>query len=169
MSVDSTILLIGFGTFFGCLSLHVFLWRLRHPRNHASALLLVFFVPGAGLIFFSSLYWRHLSGLDLFAISLLHVSLSCTYIQIYPASQADSPSLKILAVVGSSMPAGITETEIQTHFNREDLFTARVHDLLEAQLVKEVDGKLVLTPKGRVMVMPFLILRTIVGLSAGKG
>jgi hypothetical protein len=67
------------------------------------------------------------------------------------------------------MPAGITETEIQTHFNQEGLFTARVHDLLEAQLVKEVDGKLVLTPKGRVMVTPFLILRTIVGLSAGRG
>ena len=169
MSVYLNILLIGFGTFFCCLLLHVFLWRARHPRNHAGALLLVFFVPGAALIFFSSLCWLRLSGLDLFAIALLHASLSCTYIQIYPASQADSPSLRMLALVGSSMPAGMTETEIQTHFNQEDLFAARVHDLLEAQLVQEVDQKLVLTPKGRTMVMPFLILRTIVGLSAGKG
>ena len=169
MAVHSNILLIGFGTFFCCLILHVFLWRIRHPRNHAGALLLVFFAPGAALIFFASLCWPHSSGLDLFATSLLHASLSCAYIQIYPASQADSPSLRMLALVGSSMPAGMTEAEIQTHFNQEDLFAARVRDLLEAQLVQEVDEKLVLTLKGRTMVIPFLILRTIVGLSPGKG
>lgn len=169
MSVQSNVLIVGFSIFSCCLFLHVLLWRFRHPCNHVAALLLVFFVPGAALIFLSSFLWRQISGLDLFAIALLHASLSCTYIQFYPASQADSPSLKILVMVGESMPAGMTEAEIQTHFNSEDLFTARLQDLLDVRLVHQIDGKLSLSSKGRSLVTPFLILRKIVGLSPGRG
>ncbi len=169
MTIHPNILLLGIGLFAGCLIAHVLLWRIRHPRNHALALIGVFFGLGGGLLVLIRFVCPMLSGIDLFALALLHISLSCTYIQIYPASQADSPSLKILVIVGRSMPAGMTEAEIQKHFAPEDLFTARIRDLLAVGQVRRDGDKLVLTSKGIVLVKPFMALRKILGLSAGKG
>ena len=169
VSIHLSVLMTGCFSFVCCLLLHVFFWRIKHPRNHAGALLSIFFVPGAFFIFLASFFWGHFSNFDLFAVILLHASLSCAYIQFYPASQADSPSLKILTVVGKSMPGGITGAEIQAQFDPAQLFTARVRDLLEAQLVNRVNGNLVITPKGRAFISPFLLLRKLLGLTAGKG
>lgn len=169
MSIHLSVLLVGSGVFLCCLFLHVFLWRIKHPNNHAGTLLLVFFATGAVLLYFSFLFWPHFSGLDLLAAALLHVSLSCAYIQAYPASQADSPSLKILVLIGNSMPDGMTETEIQTHFHPAELFSARIRDLLDARLIRQINGDLILTPQGRGFILPFLILRKLLGLSAGRG
>lgn len=169
MQIHLNVLLAGCGIFLSCLFLHVALWRMRAPRNHAAALLLVFGGAGAPILCLLALWLPHFSHEDLFAIALLHASLSCAYIQFYPASQADSPSLKILVLVGHSMPAGMTADEIQTRFDPSELFAARMHDLLNAQLVHQDKGAISLTPKGKCFILPFLILRKILGLPVGRG
>lgn len=169
MTIHLSVLLTGFVVFFCCLVAHILLWRIGHPRNHALALLGVFLGLGGALLALLWLLCPVCSMLDLFALVLLHISLSCVYIQIYPASQADSPSLKILVLVGRSMPDGMTEAEIQKHFASEDLFTARLRDLLAVGQVRQDGDSLILTSKGLALVVPFLALRKTLGLPAGKG
>ena len=103
------------------------------------------------------------------SIGLLHIALSLAYIQIYPASQAASPSLKILLLVKESMPVGMTENEIQTCFNPKELLEARIQDLVDSGLVRQTDDKLELSPCGYGLVLPFIVLRKLLGLQAGQG
>jgi hypothetical protein len=169
VTVHANILIVGSSFFLCCLCLHVFLWRIRHPRNHLGVLLAVFFAPTAVFLLWALWSRAPFSGPDLFALMLLHSSLSCAYIQMYPACQANSPSLDILIEIGRSMPAGMTQRALQGHFDPKELFTARLRDLLDAELTRQTDGRLILTAKGRAFIMPFIYLRKILGLSAGKG
>lgn len=109
------------------------------------------------------------AALDLTAAGLLHAALSSAYIQVYPASQADSPSLRVLLLVGTSMPVGMTENEIQASFNEDALLESRIQDLVESGLVTESRGKLELSAEGRFLITPFILLRRMLGLEAGKG
>ena len=162
------ILAFGFSSFLICFILHIFIWRLYHPHRHALALLGVFFLPLAALIPLVG-FLRALAGVELFAVALLHAALSCAYIQVYPASQAQSPSFKILLFVGKAMPAGLAELEIQAQFKPAELLEERIQDLIDAGLVREENGFLELTPSGRVMIFPFVVFRAALGLSAGAG
>lgn len=149
--------------------LHILAWRVRHPKHHAIALLEIFIgFPLMGLLF-----WKiphpFFSWAELYAILLLHASLSFAYIQVYPASQADSPSFKILLHVGKSMPQGMSALEIRSLFSSTKLLDERIHDLINSDLICEESGKLALTTRGKWFVMPFMTLRKILGLSAGAG
>lgn len=99
----------------------------------------------------------------------MHAALSCAYIQVYPASQADSPSFKILLLVRKSMPAGMTQREIRAIFNSKVLLEDRLQDLTHAGLIKEYESNLELTQKGHALILPFMILRRLIGLPMGKG
>ena len=163
------ILLLSFVFFFFCLGVHVTFWRLQHPKRHALTLISIFSVPLLGLLPFSRLLWPDLSWVDVAAVGLLHLATSCAYIQIYPASQADSPSLKILLLVEKSMPAGMTERQIQALFSSKQLLEERVQDLLDSGLVNEHANNLELTTKGHMLILPFIVLRRLIGLPAGQG
>ena len=106
---------------------------------------------------------------DMAAIALLHVALACAYIQIYPACQANSPSLQIMRVVDQKMPAGMTENEIRKSFHQEELFDARLQDLIKSGLVEESGGQVRMTKRGGNFVAPFLFIRRWVGLPFGEG
>lgn len=155
--------------FFVCLVLHVVAWHVRRPKRHATALLAIFLIPCAVFVLASKGLCPDLPWPDLFAIALLHVALSFAYIQIYPASQADSPSLKMIMLVDKAMPQGLTEAEIRAQFDPNDLFDARIHDLLGAGLVQRQGERLALTRSGESLIKPFLLLRKVLGLPAGKG
>ena len=163
------ILLTGFGLFIICLVCHILVWRKWHPKKHVFALFVVFLVPLIILTPIIKILWPQLSGADLIAILLLHISLSCAYIQFYPASQANSPSLRILLLVGKSMLMGMTESEICSTFDPRDLFEARIDDLLNSGLIQETNGKLAITNQGRQLILPFIMFRNFLGLPSGKG
>ena len=113
--------------------------------------------------------WHLHPWIDLYGMFLLHAALSFSYILVYPASQADSPSFKILLHIEGSMPQGMTESEIAYLFPQTKLLAARIRDLIDSRLVDEKDGNLSLTLKGRIMIKPFISLRKIMGLPAGAG
>ena len=150
------------------LGIHVVIWRFRQPKQHALvlmvivlALLVIFVIAGASFQF---------DLIDLTAISLLYIALSCAYIQIYPASQADSPSLRILLIVDQNKDRGLLEEEIKTYFTSKSLFDDRIDDLLSSGLIGETSQqKLILTKKGRLLILPFIILRNLIGLPKGGG
>ena len=93
---------------------------------------------------------------DLLAAALLFTSWTFAYILVYPASQAASPSFRILYLIGRAKSQGIPENQIFSSFENEDLFDARLHDLMGAGLVIREGEMLGATAKGRALVSPFL-------------
>ena len=163
------ILLSGFSFFLICLVIHILIWRIRHPQRHALALSAIFLFPVLPMVLLIHLIGQELPLFDLVSIALLHVALSCAYIQIYPASQADSPSLRLLIHVQQSMPRGLSVEEIYPLFDPLHLFQARIQDLLSSGLVQKTNGLLDLTPKGRALILPFVLFRQMLGLPPGRG
>lgn len=168
-SLKSQVLLIAFFVFLFSHSLHILIWRFGRPRNDAIVLAFVFLAPLFILPLLAGNIAQGLNAADFAAICLLQISLACAYIQIYPASQAQSPSLKIMMIVESGMPAGVTEEQIRKSFRQESLFDERLDDLLLSGLVEEVNGRLQLTARGRQFITPFLMIRKAVGLPFGEG
>ncbi len=162
------IFLYGLGLFLFCLLLHIAVWRIAHPSRHALVLLAVFFLP---LPAFALLFMKVLLGAwpDLAAIAVLHIALSCAYIQIYPAAQAFSPTLVMLILAKRSMPHGLTRVELQSKLNDDFFLGARIKDLLDAGLVAEDQGRLVLTRQGTRLIGFFIAFRASLGLEMGKG
>ena len=167
--MKSEVILLAFGVFFVSLAGHIVVWRIRHPRRHALALFVFFSIPASLMIWAISRVLDSLSGTDLFAIALMYTAVSSAYIQLYPASQAQSPSMKLLSMVQKSMPHGMTEDEIRVSFDSAQIFQARVDDLLHAGLLRREDGFIALTGKGRAFIWPFIFYRRLLGIPEGKG
>lgn len=167
--MKSFILLAGISLFLICLFVHVFIWRFWHPRRHGLALLMIFVLPIFILAILLPNLWAAFTWLDFASVTLFHLSLSFAYIQTYPAVQALSPSLRILILVQTSMPAGMSEAEVLKFFDAEQILDDRIHDLTVSHLVSEINGALEITTKGRLFILPFLLLRKILGLPQGKG
>lgn len=144
-------------------------WRFFRPRQDALLLVVIFLAPLLTLPLMMGRIDPNMDVTDVAAIALLHVALTCAYIQIYPASQADSPTLKIMMIVEKGMPAGLTEAEIRKSFRQEDLFDAKVRDLMESGLVTQSGGQIEITRRGKNFVTPFLFIRRWVGLPFGEG
>ena len=151
------------------MALHVVLWRWRRPQQQIGWFLIIFLTP---LLLLTLAWFRPVSYLslqDFLFVVLAHLSLSCAYIQIYPACQALSPSLMVLLFVGNSMPDGMTEAEIQARFSREILLGNRIQDLLVSGLIRENKGQFEIAPQGLLIVLPGIFLRKMLGLTPGKG
>ena len=167
--MPAAVLFLGMTAFLFSLTLHVILWRLRRPRHHVLALLTLFFIAGIFLLFSLGFFFGPLSGTDQLAALLLYAALSCGYIQLYPASQANSPSVAILTAVRKSMPRGMSESEIRSLLDPEQTFHDRVDDLVISGLMTEAGGKLSLTGRGRAFILPFIVYRRLLGVPEGKG
>lgn len=164
--MSPVLLLYGITVFVICLCIHLLLWRIRRPGNEVLALLLIFFIMPLLVICFL----RFLDGVEflshpvnLATISLLHLALSIAYIITYPAARATSPTLKILLVVASAMPNGLTRAEIVKYVDVPELFSNCLKDLECSLIAKEGDG-FVLTRKGKLAVRFLILFRRMLGL-----
>lgn len=179
--MDLLVIVSGVAFFVACLSVHIMIWRLRHPKHQALSLFVIFLVTPVicNIIFFNSLHNNGQSGImkdlaslglgDFLLIYLLHFALSAAYILSYPAAQAGCPTFIILAIINSAMPHGVTKDEIMAYFSERQLFDERIHDLVSEKLILDRDGWLEITPKGRLIISIFSTLRKAFGLPAGKG
>lgn len=129
-------------------------------------LFLIFFIMPLLVICFS----RFLDGVEflshpvnLATVSLLHLALSIAYIITYPAARATSPTLKILLVVASAMPDGLTRAEIVKYVDVPELFSNCLKDLECSLIAREGDG-FVLTWKGKLAVRLLILFRRMLGL-----
>ena len=157
--------------FIAAMGLHVFVWRRHHPRRHLLALAAVFFVPVLLFLAGIALYARRALGVGVCESVLLYAAFAASYIQVYPAAQASSPTLWILLMVGGREPSGISKADIQEQIGLGSLVQDRVQDLLDAGLVEQRSGAggLSLTARGSAMVLPFILLRRFLGLQVGRG
>lgn len=175
------ILLSGLTVFFICLCIHVAVWRTRFPKNRPAALFLIFILlPGIAAAILSSLNYLYvitsfdgqaavIPYVELAGACLLHFSLSAAYIMSYPAVEAVSPSLMITLIIGGSNGSGVTKEELVSTFDGRFLLEPRIKDLIDADMVTEVRGLHSLTRRGKRFVMPFIVLRRVLGLPVGGG
>jgi len=170
--IHPLLMIMGIVSFVFGLGLHVVVWRIRKPKRHLLALLLVFgLIYGVSLFIFSYFPWfnAYLRSWNLALYSLFYFALSCAYIQFYPAAQAQSPSLQLMLAVGKAGSQGLCEEAIVRQFATQDLRESRLNDLLDARLVAESGGKLKLTQQGKLFVTPFIGIRQLIGYDEGQG
>lgn len=175
------VFLAAFVLFSAAVCLHIAVWMVVKPRGHISALAFVFLVfpailsivvmsLGQGVLYNAGLsFAASLTREEWAAALLMHFSFSSAYILTYPAIQAGCPSLRMLLIIGSGMPEGITHENLRKEFGMEALFLPRVNDLLDSNFVREDNDMLVLTATGRILAGFFALYRKAIGLPAGMG
>ena len=162
------ILYSGISLFLLVLLIHVILWRWKRPQREIQTFVVLFLLPVVAYAF-AMIWWGKEIWQDLLSVVLLYLSLSVAYIQTYPAAQALSPSLRILILVGRSGSRGMTEEEVFSGFDPQQLLEDRIQDLLKAGFVLETEEKIEITPRGVFLAFPVTLLRKILGLPLGRG
>lgn len=174
--MNPIILVWGFASFLVCLVFHILLWRTRRPKNDLLALFAIFIIVPFGclavIVLFlglSGILTDFLSMSEIAAATVLHIALSCAYIQSYPPAQAVSPSLEIMIIVENAMPNGLSREEISAFFDNKQLVLTRFQDLVHTNLVEKRDGDYCLTPGGKKLIRFFVLYRKILGLEFKGG
>jgi hypothetical protein len=153
--------------------IHVVVWRLARPKQQILALMVIFyFIPVA----FALLYWLlalQTVSPDIFWPALiLYIALAGVYIQVYPAFQANCPTLFIVNFIGKHKE-GVGLEEIQSIIDKVGLtkLDDRVNDLVNDDLISvRENGSINLTNKGKFLSMLFVLYRQkLLGLTEGEG
>ncbi len=145
----------GVGSYLTCHALHLIWWHWARPKNDLLCLFALFLVvPLPGLLVQLGV-----------APALVHFWMSAQYLAIYPAFQASSPTLHMLAALAVH-PTGLEETALLANAASLDRQQERIGSLQRGGLV-EMDGEL--SPLGFMLAKGFLTYRSWLGLSEGEG
>lgn len=154
-------LLDGLQLFLLGLASHALLWRLAPSWRRIPVLLACFLAPGILLAF-------RRQGAPLAEAWLIHLALSCAYIQTYPAIQALSPTLRLVLFLQDSGKSGLSFEEMLARLEPRTLGADRIEDLLQGGLIRQGPaGELSPTPRAAWLLRPFVLLRRILGLAGG--
>jgi hypothetical protein len=121
------------------LVVHVILWKVRLPKHHTQALLVIFF--SILLLGLSLGICKCFSLLEILHASLLYASLSLCYVITYSAIEVDSPTLSLMRFVAENPLQGRTLSEIESFFAKRPFIRARISALLHSSLVREENGR----------------------------
>ncbi len=169
------ILLWGLGAPTGVLLLQIVLWRIGRPRR--DVLVLAAMLCAAGAIFaVLCMLPGAVSALRLpegiFAATyalVLAGAVSVLYLITYAGLEAKSPSTLMVLAAEVSAPHGVSVEGLSALFSDEEFIVDRVHGLVRAGQVREVDGMFTLTLHGRLFLEAFMLPRRIMGLSHWGG
>lgn len=161
------ILFLGFFIFFVSLFLHILIWRIRIPRSQTKVLFQVFL--GVLVVSFLILWntGKITSTVECFYIALFVLSLAITYISIYSAIEADSPSLVIVTKIAKAGSKGLNKEELLLSLTDDLLVKSRLTDLIGAKMVYLDGDKYKLSLSGVLFIRIFIFYRKL--LKAGKG
>lgn len=171
--MNPVIPIIGLLIFLLCFFIHIIWWRWECPRRDVFALFIIFFIIPVILIFCYYILYRiktpQSTFINLISILLFHTPLSSAYIMSYPVIQAGCPTLDILLVVNKLMPNGVTKERIRQLLGEDALLDIIVKKMIEGGLAREMDGIIIPTRIGRIIATIFIVFRSFLGISGGKG
>lgn len=168
--VSYSVIITGILIFLLSMAVHVAVWRIVRPRSYFKALPAVFLgTPAAVFVLLVFLGPPLLGPAEWAAVFLMDLSLASAYIMSYPAIQAKSPSITIILRIDEAMPGGLAEDELGSCFTGGDLVGDRVADLVGSGFAVKSGTRCEITPRGRTLLAPFVILRRLLGLPAGRG
>ena len=133
--------------FFLSFVIHLFLWRTRKPKSDMQSLLKIFITLPLFLIAIEIVY-LNLGFLNISLLILVNLSLSCAYIQTYPALEGKSPSIQIVHLLGQSKNP-LTRQEIENSFSKDTFIIDKIKNLINDDLIEIQDDKIFLKKKGR--------------------
>jgi len=154
--------------------IHILLWRLNRPKDDAAALFkLVALLPLLGSSF-GAFAFVGLRGLELLDACLLaaifHFLTGFTYMSLYTASQAASPTSLILLRLAQAGSQGIAEAELCEQFTAQQLSGDSVESALnEGFLSIAQNGEFRVAARGRVLLRTCSVLRAFLKLGPGRG
>jgi len=153
--------------------IHVVVWRVARPKQQILALLVIFyFIPAAFAVLYQLLASSPVSPDIIWSALILYFALAGVYIQVYPAFQANCPTLFIVNFIGKHKQ-GVGLEEIQSIIDKVGLtkLDERVNDLLNDDLIcVRENGAIDLTHKGKFLSMVFVLYRQkLLGLTEGEG
>lgn len=150
-----TVLAIGAGLFFAALVAHYAVWRISVPRSQLIALVLILLaVPVVRLLVLASPFGAGLLvHLPRFYIGLafqLYAVISFAYLLLFDFIRRASPTSILMAEIEKNGQAGIGREQLLRTVTPRSA-AKRLDQLQDDNLVVEGDGRLRLSPLGRVV------------------
>ena len=151
--------------------IHVALWRVRPPKRHTRALVLIFLsVLVSGTLGLSMLhgqfYWPY-APIQYLHIALFVIVFSASYIITYSAVEVDSPSLLIIAALWRAGPLGMPASELEQWLSDDLLVKPRLKDMVRDHLATIENDRYFLSSKGRASIRIFIFFRRLLNMSKG--
>ena len=144
--------------------LHLVAWRLGNVQTGIR--LLFAMLVGIPALIYLNLFLKF--GSAWVVPGVIHLLLAANYIAVYPAFQASSPTIRILAFLRRRKGA-VEESELIASFGTENVLGERMADLAESGLVRSSEGKLYLSKKADLLAGFFILYRRAIGLPQGGG
>jgi hypothetical protein len=146
--------LLGVLSYLVCHLIHVVWWHRKKPEREVLWLAALFFLAPAAALF----QWGG-------AALLIHFWLSAQYLAVYPAFQASSPTLHLLAALRAAGPKGKSARELESSAAGLDRHDQRREFLNKSGLLR---GE-TLSFSGRLTARAFLTYRAWLRLPEGEG
>lgn len=131
--------LIAAAVFVAALILHLIVWRVRLPRHHTSALLIIFalvFLVAIPVLLNVPLSWP-----DRLRIGVLYVAASLCYVITYSAIEGDSPTLSLMRLLAHQAGKGLPVDEVDHFLAQRPFVKARLAALILSGHVREENGR----------------------------
>jgi len=150
------------------------LWRVYLPRRQTRAIVLLTLATDAATLL--ALAWAQgsLAGapgspppLVYLHIGLFMFAMLCAYVITYSALEADSPTLVMVKMLHEARPGGLEKEKFLARLGNDVLVLPRVRDLVRDRMAEVLEGRYVLTPKGRLMAWGFNLFARIQGIGLG--
>lgn len=132
-------------SFTAALVLQFLIWKIRLPKNHTRAILVIFFCCLMAGVSFGGPF----SPYGRLRFVLLFVSLTLAYVVTYSGTEVDSPSLVMVMRIAKAGRIGLAKDAFYEEMSNDVLVMPRLKDLLAGGLVRRGDGdRYRLTGKG---------------------
>jgi hypothetical protein len=168
-NVAMNVLAVGVSWFAAALIVHLIWWRLSLPPRQSSALVRLFAVSGVfgavGLIA-GGAPGLGLTAPRLVLTALLFGGLALTYLILFSAIEADSPTLSMIDVVRRHGSRGIAESDLLSIMVERSFARVRLNQMVNDGLAVEIDGRLFATRAGVRFASIVVFYRRLIGTRA---
>ncbi len=162
------VMLIAFGLFATSCFAQSVVWRIRLPRKHTPALLVLFALVPVVAMFLGLVFHRlSFTPYDVVRIALLYVSFALGYVVIYSALEQQSPTLSIVAYVRKRGAAGCADSELFDVFGEGRALEGRLDVMSGGGWAEIREGRFKLTSSGRFFANSFALAARVFGLPTG--
>ena len=149
---------------------HLLIWRIRLPRNHTQALLLIFLivpVPILSAVFYANPGVWPASVWPILHLLLFYTAMSLVYVIGYSVIEQDSALLATYAKIESAGAGGMAEEELVPLLEQGTSPMQRLELMAQTGLIERRDDGYALTPKGRRLARLFALAERLFGLPRG--
>ena len=161
--------------------LHFVIWKVRIPKRQIKALLLIFYstlIAGLMIVkqdYFTIPFMNVYAPSSLFEyihISLLFISITFVYIELYSTLETGSPSLIIITNIAKAGPEGLDKELLERSMDlliNNKLIEDRLRCIIRDNMVYIDERKFMLTCKGNLFIRVLIFYRKLLKITEKYG